>query len=90
MRRAKVDTTQSEIVQALRDCGCLVQSLATVGKGVPDLLVCTPGDPWTIALVECKTGAGKLRPDQVKFQADGWPVTVLRSAEEAEAWVQGE
>ena len=39
MRAAKVDRNQTEIVQALRDYGAFVVSLATVGKGVPDLLV---------------------------------------------------
>ena len=37
---AKVDLNQTEIVQALRQAGATVQSLAAVGKGVPDLLVC--------------------------------------------------
>ena len=34
-----MDNNQSEIVAALREAGAQVQSLAAVGKGVPDLLV---------------------------------------------------
>jgi hypothetical protein len=38
-RAAKVDANQTEIVQALRQIGAVVQSLAAVGNGCPDLLV---------------------------------------------------
>lgn len=38
-RAAKVDVNQAEIVAALRDVGATVTSLATVGKGCPDLVV---------------------------------------------------
>ncbi len=34
-----MDANQAEIVKALRHAGAQVQSLAAVGKGVPDLLV---------------------------------------------------
>ena len=40
MRRyAKIDANQRAIVEYLRAHGCTVVSLATVGGGVPDLLV---------------------------------------------------
>ena len=40
MRRiARTDSNQAEIVAALRQIGCSVQPLHTVGKGCPDLLV---------------------------------------------------
>lgn len=43
-RAAKVDVNQGEIVAALRALpGVTVQSLATVGDGVPDLLVGVDG-----------------------------------------------
>lgn len=41
-RAAKVDATQAAIVQALRDAGCKVLSLAAMGKGAADLLVLPP------------------------------------------------
>jgi len=39
MRAAKVDATQGEIVRGLRAVGAEVQSLADLGRGVPDVLV---------------------------------------------------
>jgi len=38
-RAAKLDANQPEIVEALIQAGCSVQSLASLGRGVPDLLV---------------------------------------------------
>ena len=69
MRAAKIDANQTEIVRALRDLGASVQSLAAVGKGVPDLLVGWRGQNY---LIECKDGAKKpsvqkLTPDQVEW-----------------------
>lgn len=73
-RAARVDANHAEIVAALRDRGCLVQSLAALGHGVPDLLVKAP--------------RGKSTADQVRWQAQGWPVTVLRSEEDAGRWLR--
>lgn len=89
-RAAKVDATQAAIVQALRDAGCKVLSLAACGKGVPDLLVHQPDThPFVrepdLFLLEVKNPAGRgtsLTPDQVKFHAE-WPVTVVTTPEEA-------
>lgn len=36
---ARIDQNQRQIVAALRKAGCSVQSLASCGSGVPDLLV---------------------------------------------------
>lgn len=68
-RAAKVDANQDAIVQALRAAGASVQSIAAVGKGVPDLLVGFRGLNW---LVECKDGAKppsarELTEDQQKW-----------------------
>lgn len=41
-RAARLDRNQPEIVEALRNAGCTVQSLAAVGCGVTDLLVGKP------------------------------------------------
>ena len=85
-RAAKTDANQGEIVQALRDVGCTVQSLAPVGDGVPDLLV---GYRGVNLLLEVKDGnkppsARKLTPDQEKFHAT-WrgQKAVVTSREEA-------
>lgn len=71
MRAAKVDANQVEIVRALRRIGCTVQSLASVGKGVPDLLVGFRGVNY---LIEVKDGskpksAQKLTTDQVEWHS---------------------
>jgi hypothetical protein len=51
---ARVNGNHTEIVDCLVALGCLVQSLAAVGRGVPDLLVCTPRG--RLLLLEVKDG----------------------------------
>lgn len=65
-RAARIDANHNEIVNALRQIGAKVQSLAQLGKGVPDLLVAHRGR-WFVA--EVKDGAKppsarKLSPDE--------------------------
>ena len=81
MRAAKVDANQADIVKALRTCGVSVQSLATVGKGCPDLVASDGQDTW---LIEVKGPKGKLTPDQVEFISN-WRGTVhiIRTVDEA-------
>jgi len=67
-RAAKIDSNQPELVEAFRTLGCSVLSLATVGKGVPDLLVATQGITW---LVEVKIPKGKENAKQLEF-AETW------------------
>lgn len=68
-RAAKIDANQQAIVQAMRQAGASVQSLAAVGCGCPDLLV---GYRGRTALVECKDGDKPpskqvLTEDQLKW-----------------------
>jgi hypothetical protein len=56
MRRVKTDGNQEEIVAALRKTGAIVQSLHTVGRGVPDLLVAYRG-VWYLLEVKDKEGS---------------------------------
>lgn len=53
MRAARVDQNHDQVVLALRTAGATVQSLAGVGKGVPDLLV---GYQGQTLLFEVKDG----------------------------------
>ena len=78
-RAAKVDKNQAEIVAALRQAGVQVQSLAAIGRGVPDLLCSRAMRVW---LIEVKDGKGDLTPAQRAWHAL-WPVHVVRSPEEA-------
>jgi hypothetical protein len=63
--RARVDTNQREIVQALRQAGCSVLPLHQLGQGIPDLLVATP--TGETLLVEVKGKKGSLTPDQMQW-----------------------
>ena len=68
-RAAKVDQNQDQVVSALRAAGATVQSLASVGKGVPDLLV---GYKGKTLLMEVKDGnkplsAQRLTEDQLTW-----------------------
>lgn len=83
---AKIDANQNEIVKALRQVGCTVQSLASVGKGTPDLLI---GFRGVNLLFEIKDGskpksARKLTTDQVIWHS-GWngKVYVIESVDDA-------
>lgn len=81
-RAARVDRNQSAIVEALRACGCTVQSLATVGRGCPDLLVSYRGKT---VLLEVKAGkTGRLTADQVRWHG-AWlgELRVVRTVDEA-------
>lgn len=83
-RAAKVDGNQAVIVQTYRDCGALVQSLAALGRGVPDLLVSIDG---VLALVEVKQRSGTLTPAQVNWHTH-WDVAVVRTIDDVARHVQ--
>lgn len=92
-RAAKVDENQAEIVSALRARGYGVLSLAALGNGAPDLLVCSPSVRYAMWLLEVKDGnkppsRRKLTPDQEKFH-EWWPgeIHVVKSVDEALAAV---
>lgn len=73
----RVDDNQAGIVAAFRRLGCAVFSLASVGRGCPDLLVAFGGRNH---LVEVKDGrkvpsARKLTPLEERFARE-WPVRV--------------
>lgn len=84
-RAARVDANHGDIVQAFRRCGAEVLSLASLGKGCPDVLLAYRG---ALALVEIKTPTGKLRPLQERF-LERWPVSVVRSVEDVPRVLRG-
>lgn len=86
--RGRTDGNHGDIVDALRRSGALVLSLASLGRGVPDLLIWKPGLGYV--LVEVKQPKGTLTEDQERFRAQGWPVRVVRSAEDAIAALKGD
>ena len=86
MKIAKIDANQPEIVQALRKAGCTVQTLAAVGKGVPDLLVGLRGSNFLLEIKDGKRPPSqkKLTDDQVAWhKAWGGSVTVVENPDQA-------
>jgi len=81
-RAARVDGNHAIIVDALRRVGCRVLDLSRVGDGAPDLLVRAPGQ-GDLMLMEVKAAKGKLNARQRLFEAEGWPVFVVRTVEDA-------
>ena len=84
---AKIDANHVEIVKAVRQAGCTVQSLAAVGKGCPDLMV---GTNNITALFEVKDGEKSasrraLNEHQVAWHRAwcGGPVFVVDSVDSA-------
>jgi hypothetical protein len=80
-RAARVDANQEQVVEALRAVGASVQTLAAIGKGVPDLLV---GYQGKTLLLEVKDGnkspsKRRLTEDQLKWRGAwrGGPLAVV-------------
>lgn len=85
-RAARVDDNQWEIVAALRAAGCSVTSLASIGRGFPDIIVGYDGKNY---LMEIKDGSKppskrRLTPDEQEWHAT-WrgQVAVVNSVEDA-------
>jgi len=80
-RAAKIDANHVQVVLALEAAGATVQSLAAVGKGVPDLLV---GFQGKTLLFEIKDGnkppsERRLTEDQLAWHGAwrGGPLAVV-------------
>jgi hypothetical protein len=72
MRRAsRVDDNQAEIVAALRKVGASVQSLASIGKGCPDLLVGFNGRTYLMEIKDPTKPKSdiQLTPDQREWHS---------------------
>lgn len=81
MTYKKIDTNHSEIVDGLRKEGCEVLSLASLGHGVPDLLVLSNGKLY---LLEVKYMKRKLTPCQLVLKEKWNSVwNTVRTLEEA-------
>ena len=87
MRAAKIDANHEQVVTALRAAGATVQSLAGVGKGVPDLLV---GYQGQTLLMEVKDGLKPpskraLNEDQLRWHGswNGGALAVVDSPDAA-------
>lgn len=93
MRAKRVDANQKAITEALRAAGASVLSLASLGQGVPDLLVWSPYTRQLI-LMECKNpnvpkADRQLTDDQVKWHHE-WkgPIRVVETEQQALDWAR--
>ena len=77
----KVDANQPQIVAELRQAGCSVTDLHTVGAGCPDLVAGWQGKTF---LLEVKSPGGKLTDDEQTW-FDEWrgQAAIIYSAEDA-------
>ena len=72
-RQAKVDANQTEIVEALRNAGCSVVSLAEVGKGVPDIAVGRLGVTYLLEIKDGSKSPSKRRlTDEQRYFFSIW------------------
>ena len=85
-KAAKTDANHSQVVNALRQVGASVQSLAATGKGCPDLLVGYLGINY---LMEVKDGDKVLSKQKLNIDQEHWhnlwrgSVYVVKSVDEA-------
>lgn len=81
------DINHKEIVDGLRDAHYVVEDLADIGKGIPDLMVESRSGIWV--LFEVKQPGGKLtKPEQEFFDRHSAPVRIVRSLDDALAWME--
>jgi Holliday junction resolvase len=87
-RAARVDGNHAAIVAALEAVGCRVLSLASLGRGVPDLLVCSPRGVLLLFEVKDPNGTKRqrsLRASQLLWHS-GWshaPLHVVETGQDA-------
>ncbi len=88
MTYRRTDTTQTELIATLRCLGCSVVSLASLGKGCPDLAVAVCQRTY---LVELKDGkkSWKLTDDQKTFIGN-WQddIPIMESVDDCIEFVQ--
>ena len=85
-RAAKVDDNQGEIVAALRSAGCSVTSLASVGRGCPDLVVGRAGVTYLLEVKDGRKPPSKRRlTSDEKAWHGAWrgQVAVVESVQDA-------
>jgi hypothetical protein len=85
-RAAKIDATQTAIVERLRACGVHVECI-----GKPVDLLCSHKRVWFVLEVKNEDGKNQLTADQVRFIARSQgDVHIVRTPEEALRAVLGE
>jgi hypothetical protein len=82
MRARRTDANHRQLLEALRRCGWAVVSTHVVG-GFVDAVAWHPSRG--VRLLEFKQPKGTLTASQRGLLADGWPVVIVRSVDEAAA-----
>lgn len=85
-RRGRIDRNHGEIVKALRDARCSVQSLANIGGGCPDLLVGFRGKNYVLEVKDgLLTASERKLTDDERIWHACWmgSAKVVNSVEEA-------
>lgn len=78
----RVDGPHAAIRDGLRKAGWLVFDARGLADGGPDLIAATPVNR-RVVLFEVKRVGGRLRPKQAQLIAQGWPIHVVTSLQEA-------
>jgi Holliday junction resolvase len=81
MKFAKLDANQNAIVKELRKIGAFVQSLASIGKGCPDLLVGFRGNWFLFEVKDAEKTQSKreLTADEIEW--------ILKASKTAKVYV---
>ncbi len=77
----RVDGNHRQIVEALRDLGWDVEDTSRLG-GFVDLVAWHHGRQ-ALRLIEIKDGKAQLTVSQKRFLERNWPITVIRTLEDA-------
>lgn len=75
----RVDSTHKEVLTTLRRCGWKAIDTSRLRNFV-DIVATRHGE---VRLVEVKAKAGKVTESQACLLAAGWPIWILRSADDA-------
>lgn len=70
-RAARVDKNQAEIVRALRDAGCAVLDISSVGGGAPDLIVSSRDGRLHLVEIKNRDARGRLNKLQQRWH-ESW------------------
>lgn len=78
------DTNHAAILDTARGIGARVWDTSAIGGGFPDALVYWAGQVYLVEIKNPDTRYGRSGPTarQRRFASDGWPVLVVRTADE--------
>lgn len=83
-RYGNKDRNHNAIFDVARGIGARVWDTSMIGGGFPDAIVYWAGQVYLVEVKNPETRYGKAGPTkrQQRFASDGWPVLVVRTADE--------